>query len=704
MTGAFLQSATVAAAAARRPRGIGAAGRLAVFALAAVLALLSTRPAAQAATLPSGFGEALVASGLSSPTAMAFAPDGRLFVAEQGGRLRVIKNGTLLSQPFVTLSVDSSGERGLLGVAFDPNFATNQYVYVYYTTSTSPKHNRVVRFTANGDIAAGGETLILRLNDLTTATNHNGGAIHFGTDGKLYIAVGDNATSANAQSKSNLLGKILRINPDGSIPTDNPFSSDSTVTGNNKAIWALGLRNPFSFAVQPGTGRIFINDVGQSTWEEINDGIKGANYGWPDAEGPTSDPRFVSPIYAYRNDSSTCAIAGGAFYNPPTNQFPSEYSGDYFFADYCGGWIKRFDPVSGTVSDFASGISYPVDLQVASDGSIYYLARGGGAVYRVRYSAGGQAPSITQHPASQTVTAGQSVTFNVTASGTAPLNYQWQRNSANIPGATSSSYTIASVTTADNGAQFRAVVSNAYGSATSNAATLTVTGTSAPTAAITAPAEGALYSAGDTIQYAGTGNDPEDGDLPASAFTWRVDFHHDTHTHPFVPDTSGATSGSFTIPTSGETATNVFYRIHLTVRDSGGLTHSTYRDVKPRTVHLTVSTSPTGLQVKVDGQPRTAPVSVQSVVGMTRTLGAVSAQTVRSITYEFQSWSDGGAATHDITTPAANTTYTATYRRASASPTPTPTPTSSPSPTPSPSTSPVPSPTQTPPPCPPFCR
>ena len=266
------------------------------------------------ATLPAGFSETLVASGITSPTAMAFAPDGRIFVCQQNGQLRVIKNGALLPTPFVTVSVDPVGERGLLGVAFDPNFGTNGFVYVYYTVSTAPRHNRVSRFTAKGDTAVpGSEALILRLNDLSSATNHNGGALHFGPDGKLYVAVGENANGAHAQTLSNLLGKILRINPDGTIPTDNPFYT--TATGENRAIWSLGLRNPYTFAFQPGTGRLFINDVGQSTWEEINDGVPGSNYGWPTTEGPTNDPRFRAPIFAYGRSPSTtggCAITGGA--------------------------------------------------------------------------------------------------------------------------------------------------------------------------------------------------------------------------------------------------------------------------------------------------------------------------------------------------------------------------------------------------------
>src|SRR5713101_9177604 len=259
--------------------------------------------AAVAATLPTGFVETQIASGLSNPTAMDFAPDGRLFVCQQGGQLRVIKNGVLLPTPFVTLTVDSSGERGLLGVAFDPSFATNNFVYVYYTVPGSPAHNRVSRFTANGDVAmAGSEVVLLNLDNLSSATNHNGGAIHFGPDGKLYVAAGENANPANSQTLTNVLGKVLRINSDGTIPTDNPFFNTA---GARKEIWALGLRNPFTFAFQPGTTRMFINDVGQSTWEEINDGIAGSNYGWPTTEGFTSDPNFRSPLFEYGHGSTS---------------------------------------------------------------------------------------------------------------------------------------------------------------------------------------------------------------------------------------------------------------------------------------------------------------------------------------------------------------------------------------------------------------
>lgn len=616
-----------------------------------------------AAAIPSGFTETHIVAGLASPTAMAFAPDGRIFVCLQSGQLRVIKNGALLAQPFLTVSVDSAGERGLLGVAFDPNFASNQYIYVYYT-ATSPTHNRISRFTANGDVAmAGSETIILELDNLSTATNHNGGALHFGDDGKLYAAVGDNANGANAQTLTNLLGKMLRINSDGSIPSDNPLLAQTS--GRNQAIWAFGLRNPFTFAFQPGTSRMFINDVGQNTYEEINDGIAASNYGWPATEGPTTNMNYHSPLYHYGHGSGPfrgCAITGGAFYNPDTTQFPAEFAGKYFFADFCSGWINTFDAETGSVETFASNIASPVDLKVTADGSLYYLARGsGGVLVKISYTPG-EPPAITQHPADRTVAAGQSATFSVAATGAGPLSFQWQRNGVNIPGATSGTYTLANASSADNGARFHAVVSNQFGSTTSNDAILTVTGNSLPVATITQPPQGSLYTAGSTIAFSGAGTDPDDGSLSASAFTWRIDFHHDDHVHPFMPSFSGVTSGSFTIPRTGETSAGVWYRIVLTVTDSAGQSTTAIRDVHPRTVVLTLSAQRNGIRLTLDGQPVTEPHTFTAVVGMIRSIGAPN-QTVNGVNYTFRSWSDGGAQTHNITVPAVATTYTARYQR-----------------------------------------
>src|SRR5438477_11377226 len=360
------------------------------------------------ATLPSGFVATTVASGFVSPTAMAIAPNGRIFVCSQTGALRVIKNGVLLATPFVTFSVDSVGVRGFLGVAFDPHFTLNNYIYLYYTVPGTPSHNRVVRFTANGDVVLpGSRVILLELDPLSTATNHNGGALHFGPDGNLYIAVGDNANGSNSQNLSNLLGKILRIAPDGTIPPDNPFVQSTTA---RHEIWAFGLRNPFTFAFRGGTSFMYINDVGQSTWEEVDLGQAGANYGWPATEGPTTNPAYESPIYYYGH-SDGCAITGAAFYSPTTPSFPSSYVGKYFFGDYCSGFIRALDPSTAQASGFITGASQPVDIQVGADGSLYYLARGTGSVMKVHYTTD-LSTVITTQPTSQFV----SVDYPVTCS------------------------------------------------------------------------------------------------------------------------------------------------------------------------------------------------------------------------------------------------------------------------------------------------
>jgi glucose/arabinose dehydrogenase len=640
--------------------------------LVAALLLMVLPQTTRAATLPAGFTETLVASGLAAPTTMAIAPDGRLFVAEQGGTLRVIKNGVLLTQPFLTVETDASGERGLLGIAFDPNFASTRHVYVYYTATTPTLHNRVSRFTANGDVAqAGSERVIVDLDPLNspTARIHNGGAMHFGPDGKLYIAVGENGIPQYAQTLANRFGKLLRLNADGSIPTDNPFYSQAT--GANRAIWALGLRNPYRFAFQPGTGRLYINDVGRDTWEEINEGAAGANYGWPTTEGPTTDPRFRAPIFAYRHGDGTdrgCAITGGVFYNPATGGFPADpYRGDYFFTDYCNGWLRHYDPATGAVAVFATGLSWPVDLAVSPTGVLYYLARGTGpttgVVYQIQYSTG-QAPAIPPagQPAPVTVAAGQPATFRVSATGSPPLAYQWQRDNQPIGGATGPGYTLPAATVADSGASFRVVVSNAHGDVTSAAARLTVVPANPPTAVISAPAEGARYTAGQTLSFTGSATDPEQGALPPSALTWTVDFHHDDHTHPLYPATSGKSGDSVVLPNRGHPETNVWYRITLTARDATGLEHTTTRDVRPNLGSLTLASQPAGAPLTLDGQPVTAPSTTPSVVGTIRAVSAPTSWTLNGVRHVFERWSDGGAATHDITTPATPATYTAVYR------------------------------------------
>lgn len=330
---------------------------------------------ALATVLPAGFVETEIAAGFLSPTATVHAADGRIFVAEQGGTVRVVKEGAVLPTPFAALAADSIGERGLLGITLDPAFPAIPYVYVYYS-ATAIGANRLSRLTADGDVALPGEVVLAELPPYLGSDYHMGGALLFGPDGRLYLGVGDHADGNNSQSLSTVFGKILRFEPDGSIPADNPFVV--ATTGLNRAIWALGLRNPFTAAFHSGSGRLFVNDVGSAAGnqEEINDGMAAANYGWPLYEG-AAPPPYVSPVYAYPRQDG-CAIAGGTFYSPPVPGFPAAYVDGYFFADFCGRWIRWLDPGTDTPSDFASGLAgNPVDLDVGLDGALYYLTRVG---------------------------------------------------------------------------------------------------------------------------------------------------------------------------------------------------------------------------------------------------------------------------------------------------------------------------------------
>ena len=445
------------------------------------------------ATVPTGFQDQVYSMGYTAPTSMEFAPDGRLFVSQQGGQLRLHLAGQTSPSgtPFLTVQTTSSGERGLLSVTLDPSFMSNGYVYVYYTALSPTTHNRISRFKAidadpgpaylpgnTADPNAEGQGVREKvLMDLETlgATNHNGGAMHFGPDGKLYIAVGENAVPSHSQTLNNRLGKMLRINPDGTIPTDNPFYNQAS--GDNRAIWALGLRNPYTFAFQPGTGRMFINDVGQSSFEEVNDGVAGSNYGWPNVEGYRGTQTvpgpgtYRDPVVAYgRTVGQT--VAGGAFYNPPVPNFPPQYVGQYFLGDYMADWVRYINPSVNRppINNFASGVNGAVDLDVGADGMLYHLAINTGTVGRITWAA----PVIRTQPQPQTATEGQPATFEVTATGVGALGYQWRRNGANIPNANQRTYTTPPTTADDDGARYSVVVTNTFGSATSDDATLTV--------------------------------------------------------------------------------------------------------------------------------------------------------------------------------------------------------------------------------------
>lgn len=628
-----------------------------------------------AANLPPGFAEVQVASGLN-PTAMALSPDGRIFIAQKNGIVSIVENGKMLEDPLMVIDVDNENERGLCGIAIDPEFAQNGYVYLYYTVKDE-NHNRVSRFTTDGNSVLPASELILLELDQLYGTVHNGGAMVFGIDGKLYISTGDGTSHITSQDMATLLGKMLRINADGSIPDDNPFYL--TLADQYRAIYALGFRNSFSMTVQPGTGRIFATEVGGVAWEEVNEILPGRNYGWPIIEGPistqTPPDNYMEPVFIYTH-ADGCAAVGAAFYNPVNEIFPQQYVGKFFFADYCSGYIKYMDPdIPFVAQTFANNINRPLNLIVAPDGTLYYLARAGigggsvedntgtdnGTLWRVFYTGSG-APFVSVNPESILISEGEDAEFTMGVSGTQPIMYQWQRNEIDIQDGNASSYLLQQAMLSDSGSLFRCIVSNLDGADTTDVAELRVTASQRPDPEILTPLEGEFYRAGDLLAFSGRAIDNEEGELDPTALRWKIDFHHDTHTHPALVTTAGITEGTYFIPQVGETADNVWYRISLTATDASGLSRTTTREIFPLKTIFHVHSIPSGLPVYVESNFVQTPVSTPSVVGIARRIEVLPSVFVGDSVFLFKEWSDGETSPARTFAALDDTiTYTAVY-------------------------------------------
>ena len=305
----------------------------------------------------------IVAENLEVPWGIAFAPDGRIFVTERVGNLRVIENGILNPEPIKILDV-SGFEGGLLGIALDPNFEENHHIYLYYTYNDFlSTYNKLSRFTESNNQLS--DELIL-LDKIAGGAIHDGGRIKFGPDGMLYVTTGEAGIPDRAQDLNSLGGKILRINPDGTIPDDNPFE--------NSPVYSYGHRNPQGLDWDPITGKLVISEHGQSAHDEVNVIEPGKNYGWPKVVGDETDPRYTNPIL--HTGDETWAPSGASFYN--SDNIP-EWENKYFIATLRGNHLRMLDldiennEVISSEALFQGGFGRLRDASVGPDGNLYIL-------------------------------------------------------------------------------------------------------------------------------------------------------------------------------------------------------------------------------------------------------------------------------------------------------------------------------------------
>ena len=753
-----------------------------VTAVAVVLVASAQSNPAEASTLPTGFRDSVVLSGLINPVVLQFAPDGRIFVGQKNGVIKIFQ-GLTDTNPvtFADLSgeVDDYWDRGLLGLALPPDLAADPHVYALYAYDapiggTAPLWNdacptppgpttdgclvsgRLSRLPISGNVMSGPEQVLI--NDWCQQfPSHSVGTLLFGRDGYLYVSGGDGASFNNvdygqyganyagdranpcgdppgavgtplspptaeggalrsqsvrrSDGPSTLDGAVLRIDPaTGAGVAGNPFFSSPDA--NARRIMAYGLRNPFRITQRPGTDELWVGDVGWNTWEEINRVVAptsptASNFGWPCYEGAAPQSGYqsaaltqcaslystpgsvIAPYYTYNHSNCVVnytgchtggsSITGIAFY--PGGSYPAQYNGALFFGDHTRNEIWAMLPGTNGLPDptrlqsfvgvDASGgaAGHPVDLKIGPGGDLFYVDMDAGTVHRITFTAANQPPTavIAANPTSGPTPL--TVNFDGTGSSdpeSGPLSYSWDLNGDGMFG-DATGPTVSYTYTATGVYHPSLRVTDNQGA--TNTASVTITaGNTAPVPVIDTPPPSLTWKVGDTIGFSGHATDAQDGALPASALSWSLIMHHcyaptDCHTH-LIQTVNGVSSGTVTAP---DHQYPCWLEVQLAATDSGGLTVTTSVRLDPKTVMLTFRTNPGGLVLTgglgVNETQVATPFSVTVVVGSANSVSAPATQTFNKSTYNFTSWSDGGAISHTITAPAVNTTYTATFRK-----------------------------------------
>jgi len=744
-----------------------------LVACAAITCLLGTiaNPVYAASTLPAGFSESVVLSGLEQPTSVHFSPDGRVFVTEKSGLIKVFASLSATTPTVfhdLRTNVHNFWDRGLMGLALHPNFPTVPSVYVIYTYDKDPHNPQVPRWGTPGATSDGCPTppgattdgcvvsgRLSRLQASSVSSNvstgtesvlvegwgqqypgHSMDTVMFGPDGALYASAGDGAsftfadygqdgsplnplgdppvgigvlqtppTAEGGRTRSQSLrrvsgpavlnGTLIRIDPfTGSALANNPLSASADP--NARRIVGYGFRNPFRFTFRPGTNEVWVGDVGDNNWEEI-DRIPNpvastvGNFGWPCYEGAGPHGSFkalglnicntlytsgsaIPPYFTYSHSQQvvageTCptgssAISGIAFNRGGT--YPAAYQGALFFSDSSRKCIwSMFAGANGlpdpaTRATFVAGAALPVDLQIGPGGDLFYVDFNGGTIRRIQYTSGNQAPNAVIQATPLSGPTPLTVTFDGRASSDPnpgdTLTYSWDLNGDGLFGdaltaQTSFTYTQAKL----YNVQLR--VTDNQGAADIASVSIRA-GNSSPTAFIDTPGASTQWQVGQSITFSGHATDPNEA-LPPDVFSWEIILHHcpsNCHTHP-IQSFSGVMTGSFPAPDHDYPS---HLEIKLTVTDAGGLTDTKSVLLYPRTVILNFESAPSGLQLAVGSSSSPTPFTRTVILGSKNSVSAGTPQAFGGTNYKFVSWSDGGNQSHTITGTAA-ATYTATY-------------------------------------------
>jgi PKD repeat protein/glucose/arabinose dehydrogenase len=595
---------------------------------------------------------------------------------------------------------------------------------------------------ANADKMVGSEQVLVD-DWCQQFPSHSIGGLEFGADGYLYASGGEgasfnyadygqtgnpcgdppgakgaNLTTPAAEGGSlrsqdvlttgdptGLDGSVIRIDPStGLAAPGNPFSSSSDA--NSQRIVAYGFRNPFRIAFRPGTNDLWIGDVGNATWEELDHtnaaDSTAEDFGWPCWEGALHQASYESlgtslcnqvyangstlPFLTYNHSNpvvpgETCPTANGSSvtgvrFSSSAAPYPSSFQGGLFFADRSRQCIWYMPPGSGGLPDkssvqvFETTAHNPVDLQIGPDNKLWYMdfdyfgGATGSQIHRIDWTPGNQAP-VARISANLTNGATPlNVSFNGTSSSDpegGPITYRWDLNGDGTYGDSTSATPSFTYTTSGIYNVGLEVTDNTGQKGYDHIAI--TAGNSAPSAVISTPLPSTTWKVGDTISFSGSATDAQDGTEPASRLTWSVIMHHCTtpstcHTHP-IQDFAGVASGSFAAPDHEYPS---WIEVSLTATDAGGLTDTQSVRLDPKTADVTMKSNPAGLKLTIDSNFLTAPFTKTVILGSSNSISAGSPQRLTSRTYYFRGWSDDGAQSHNVTING-NTTLTATYGR-----------------------------------------